>query len=290
MPELPEVETVRRGLLPVLEKKRIVRALARRGDLRLPFPPHFAERLEGHRVDALRRRAKYLIADLETGESLVMHLGMSGRFTILAKGAERPGRFLRKAAGDGSGSGLHDHVVIDTEDATRIVYTDHRRFGLMTLVPRAELEQHPLFRGIGPEPLSDEFTPEVLRTALRGKKTPIKSALLDQRVVAGLGNIYVVEALWRAHISPRRAAWTVAGKRADALVPAIKAVLKEAIAAGGSTLRDYARVDGELGDFQFNFAVYDREGARCRTPGCNGLIRRQVQAGRSSFWCPTCQR
>jgi formamidopyrimidine-DNA glycosylase len=290
MPELPEVETVRRGLQPVLEGRRIAHAEARRLDLRLPFPPHFAQRLTGRRVTALTRRAKYLIAELEGDESLVMHLGMSGRFTILSGGKEQPGRFLRKAAADGSGAGLHDHVVIDTEDGTRIVYTDHRRFGLMLLLPRAELAGHALFRDLGPEPLSDAFTPDVLRAALKGKKTPIKSALLDQRVVAGLGNIYVCEALYRAQISPRRAAWTVAGTRADRLVPAIKEVLNEAIAAGGSTLRDYARADGELGYFQFNFAVYDQEDQPCRTPRCKGQVRRVVQAGRSSFWCPTCQR
>jgi formamidopyrimidine-DNA glycosylase len=291
MPELPEVETVRRGLVPALEGQRIARVIARRGDLRRPFPAAFAERLQGRRVTKVRRRAKYLLADLEGGETLVMHLGMSGRFTVHSgRRANKPGRFVHKPADDGSGSGKHDHVVIETEAGSRIVYTDHRRFGLMLLVDTHELDQHPLFAGIGPEPLERAFSPAVLSAALKGKRTPIKAALLDQRVVAGLGNIYVCEALFRAGISPKRLAASIAGARAERLVPAIKHVLKEAVAAGGSSLRDYAHADGELGDFQSNFFVYDREGENCRTKDCTGKIRRLVQSGRSSFYCATCQR
>ena len=193
-------------------------------------------------------------------------------------------------ADDGSGEGKHDHVVLTTDEGHRLVYTDHRRFGLMTLSPRAELSVHKLFKDLGPEPLSDAFTAASLSKALKGKKTPIKSALLDQRVVSGLGNIYVCEALYRAGISPKRLATTIAGPRAEKLVPIIKAVLQEAIAAGGSTLRDYAHADGELGYFQHSFSVYDREGEPCATPGCKGVIKRLVQAGRSTFYCGVCQR
>ena len=290
MPELPEVETVRLGLEPALEGHRLAKVAARRGDLRAPFPPRFADRLSGRRVRTIRRRAKYLLLDLDDGETLVIHLGMSGRFTIHGARATRPGRFHNKAPNDGSGAGKHDHVMFETEEGTRIVFTDHRRFGLMTIVDTNGLEADPLFADLGPEPLDDAFTPQVLGDALRGKKTPIKSALLDQRVVAGLGNIYVCEALFRARISPKRLAKTVAGVRAERLVPAIKAVLTEAIAAGGSTLRDYAHTDGELGYFQHRFAVYDREGQACPAPDCSGRIKRIVQSGRSTFYCPSCQR
>ena len=290
MPELPEVETVRRGLEPAL-KGHVVKALAvRRGDLRVAFPQGFAERVKGRRVAGLRRRAKYLLLDLEGGETVIMHLGMSGRFTIhgpLAPPA-MPGRFHNQISADGSGSGKHDHVVFETEEGTRIVFTDHRRFGLMLMTKTDAVEEHALFDGLGPEPLGDDFTPAVLSAALKGKKTPIKSALLDQRVVAGLGNIYVCEALFRARISPKRLARTVAGPRSEKLVPIIKAVLKEAIKAGGSSLRDYKKADGEIGYFQHHFAVYDREGEPC--PGCKGTIKRIVQAGRSTFYCPTCQK
>jgi formamidopyrimidine-DNA glycosylase len=291
MPELPEVETVRKGLAPALEGRRIARVTTRRGDLRQPFPSAFAERLRGRLVKNLRRRAKYLLAELEGGETLVMHLGMSGRFTVhSAQTSRKPGRFVHKAANDGSGSGKHDHVIIETEDGARIVYTDHRRFGLMLMVETSALENHALFSGIGPEPLDKKFTPALLSTALKGKKTPIKAALLDQRVVAGLGNIYVCEALFRAGISPKRVASSVAGARAERLVPAIKDVLREAVAAGGSSLRDYAHADGELGDFQLNFSVYDREGEACVTKNCAGKVRRLVQSGRSTFYCANCQR
>jgi len=290
MPELPEVETVRMGLVPVLEGRRFTRVDARRADLRVPFPKGFAKRLTGREVVRLARRAKYLLAELDNGETLIMHLGMSGRFTVYRNGAAfTPGEFMLEAVESEAGSGTHDHVVFET-GAARIVYTDHRRFGLMLLAKTAVLDQHPLFRGLGPEPLGDDFTPAILGAALKGKSTPIKAALLDQRVVAGLGNIYVCEALFAAGISPKRLASTVAGARAARLVPAIKTVLTEAIAAGGSTLRDYARTDGELGYFQHRFKVYDREGKRCPKPRCGGTIRRIVQSGRSTFFCPKCQR
>jgi len=276
MPELPEVETVRLGLAAALEGRRLKRVEARRGDLRKPFPERFAARLAGRSVLSLRRRAKYLLLDLDHGETLIMHMGMSGRFTIHARNAPA------------SGSGKHDHVLFETDEGVRIVFTDHRRFGLMTLAPTEELDAHPLFEGVGPEPLDDDFTPAVLSAALKGKRTPIKAALLDQRVVAGLGNIYVCEALFRARISPKRLAASVAGARAARLVPAIKAVLNEAIAAGGSSLRDYAKADGELGYFQHRFRVYGREKKPC--PVCGKPIRRIVQAGRSTFFCAHCQK
>jgi formamidopyrimidine-DNA glycosylase len=291
MPELPEVETVRKGLAPAVEGHVLKRVNAKRRDLRIAFPKGFSERLEGRRVVRLRRRAKYLLLDLDSKESLIVHLGMSGRLTIHGFDAPlRPGRFHNKTPEDGSGNGKHDHVVFETDEGTRIVFTDHRRFGLMTLVDTDALEEDALFKGLGPEPLNDAFTPAVLSAALKGKKTSIKAALLDQRVVAGLGNIYVCEALFRARISPKRLARSVAGVRAGGLVPAIKAVLKDAIAAGGSSLRDYARADGELGYFQHRFAVYDREGKPCPAKACTGTIKRIVQSGRSTFYCPSCQR
>jgi formamidopyrimidine-DNA glycosylase len=291
MPELPEVETVRLGLAAALQGHTLARVAVNRADLRTPFPDRFAARLTGRRVAAMRRRAKYLLIDLDGGETLVIHLGMSGRMTVHgAKAPVTPGRFHNSAPADGSGRGKHDHVVFETDEHTRIVFTDHRRFGLMDLAKTAALDSHPLFAELGPEPLDEAFTPAVLSTALKGKKTPIKSALLDQRVVAGLGNIYVCEALFRAHISPKRLAKTVAGTRSEKLVPAIKAVLRDAIKAGGSSLRDYAKADGELGYFQHHFAVYDREGKPCPGKECTGTVKRIVQAGRSTFYCPSCQK
>ena len=290
MPELPEVETVRRGLAPAFEGHALKGLTVRRRDLRVAFPEHFAERMRGRHMLRLRRRAKYLLLDLDHNETLVMHLGMSGRFTIHGAHASRPGRFHNKAPDDGSGEGKHDHVVFETDEGTRVVYTDHRRFGLMLLVPTADVEKKLQAAGdLGPEPLDDAFTPALLSEALKGKKTPIKAALLDQRVVAGLGNIYVCEALFRSGIAPKRLAKTVAGARCEKLVPAIKAVLKEAIKAGGSTLRDYAGADGELGYFQHHFLVYDREGEPCPN-ACGGTIKRIVQSGRSTFYCPKCQK
>jgi formamidopyrimidine-DNA glycosylase len=301
MPELPEVETVRLGLAPVLEHRTITHAETRRGDLRTPFPKNFAKRLNGRRVNRLWRRAKYLLAELDNDETLVVHLGMSGRMSVYAEGRERKlGQYVYDSAPAGAGHGKHDHVVFETDAPARIVLTDHRRFGLMTLIPTEKLSDHPLFKRMGIEPLSDEFDAAFLKRALAGKKTPIKSALLDQRVIAGLGNIYVCEALFRARISPKRLARNLAVKSFAPLTAAIKAVLREAIRAGGSSLRDHKRVDGELGNFQHHFAVYGREGKPC--PGsassseaaggksCGGTIKRIVQAGRSTFYCPKCQR
>ena len=290
MPELPEVETVRMGLRPVLEGHRITHVETRRGDLRVPFPKQFVKRLTNRDVTALRRRAKYLLADLDSGETFVIHLGMSGRMSVYAEGhARKLGRYVHDTASQEVGHGKHDHVVIESDAPARIVYTDHRRFGLMTLIATKKIAQHPLFRDLGIEPLSKGFDPAYLEGALAGKKTPIKSALLDQRVVAGLGNIYVCEALFRARISPKRLAKNVSPKSTPVLVKAIKLVLRDAIEAGGSSLRDHKRVDGELGDFQHRFAVYDREGKPCPS-GCGGVVKRIVQAGRSTFFCPKCQK
>ena len=293
MPELPEVETVRRGLQPVMEGARIVKAEARRGDLRRPLPKDFVKRLEGRSVTGLGRRAKYLLADLSSGEVLMMHLGMSGSFRVTQqKGEETPGEFHHPRAEDRA----HDHIVFHMSSGARIAFNDPRRFGLMLLVPRTELADHPLMKAIGPEPLGNEFDAAMLAAACRGKKTSLKAALSDQKVVAGLGNIYVCEALHRARLSPKRQASTIATRagaptaRAEVLVGAIKAVLQDAIKAGGSSLRDHRQTDGELGYSQHHFRVYDREGARCVTPGCNGTVKRIVQSGRSTFYCPTCQK
>jgi formamidopyrimidine-DNA glycosylase len=287
MPELPEVETVRRGLAPVLEGRVLTKVAARRPDLRIPLPQGFAKRLTGRRVVKLTRRAKYILAHLDNGEILLVHLGMSGRFTVCGKAA---GAFLRGAAKDGNGEGPHDHVVFETDAGDRVVFTDHRRFGLMTLLEENEAETHKLLRELGPEPLSPAFSAAHLDAALAGKRTPIKAALLDQRVVAGLGNIYVCEALFRAGVSPKRSAATIPGERAERLVAIVNAVIREAIKAGGSSLRDYKRTDGELGYFQHNFSVYDREGEPCKTKDCRGTVTRVVQSGRSTFFCPKCQR
>jgi formamidopyrimidine-DNA glycosylase len=289
MPELPEVETVRLGLLPVLEGHRFTKVDTRRGDLRLPFPRDFAKRLTGRRVTRLKRRAKYLLAELDGGETLVIHLGMSGRFAVHAKKhSGQIGHFFYTAVPPGLGK--HDHVVMETDAPARVVFTDHRRFGLMTLVDTARLDEDKLFRGLGVEPLSEAFDAATLARALKAKKTPIKSALLDQRVIAGLGNIYVCEALHRASISPKRQAAKVPVAAVAPLVRAIKTVLNDAIKAGGSSLRDYKKADGELGYFQHHFAVYDREGEACSKKGCTGTIRRIVQSGRSTFYCPKCQK
>jgi formamidopyrimidine-DNA glycosylase len=291
MPELPEVETVRKGLQTVLEGKRFTRVETRRGDLRVPFPKDFAKRLTGRKIARLWRRAKYLLGDLDGGETLVVHLGMSGHMSVYASGRERKlGNYLFEPALGSAGQGKHDHVVMETDAPALIVFTDHRRFGLMTLIKTDKLDQDPLFKDLGIEPLSDDFDVAYLNAALKGKRTPIKAALLDQRVVAGLGNIYVCEALFRARLSPKRQAAKVTGARAAPLVTAIKAVLKEAIKAGGSSLRDHKRVDGELGYFQHHFAVYDREGKKCTKRGCKGTIKRIVQSGRSTFFCPACQK
>ncbi len=283
MPELPEVETVRRGLAPVMEGQVIARAGVNRPDLRWPFPRDMAARLTGARVLALRRRAKYLLADLDRGETLLVHLGMSGR--MLVSGAP-VGRFVH----DHPAPEKHDHVVIDMAGGARITFNDPRRFGAMDLMATAGADAHPLLAKLGPEPLGNGFHETHLASALAGRRTPVKAALLDQRIVAGLGNIYVCEALFRAGISPRRLAGTLVPARIARLTAAIRAVLTEAIAAGGSSLRDYRQADGGPGYFQHAFDVYGREGAPCRKPGCGGRIARIVQSARSSFHCPQCQR
>ena len=286
MPELPEVETVRRGLLSSLEGHRITHVLARRPDLRFPLPDHFAERLTGARVLHLRRRAKYMLADLDTGETLVMHLGMTGRFEIEAHGETViPGGFALKAPQGAK----HAHVVLDTDAGRRLTYVDARRFGFMGLIPTDRLDQHPWFKDMGPEPLGPDFTLAALAEALRGRSQAIKTLLLDQRVVAGLGNIYVCEALHRAHISPLKPGGKVQRPKLAALVEAVRAVLEDAIEAGGSTLRDFQAADGSLGYFQHSFKVYGREDEPCLNPGCRGTIKRKVQGGRSTFYCPVCQ-
>jgi len=285
MPELPEVETVRRGLAPALVGRRIAKARTKRADLRFPFPPRFAARLKGRRVDALERRAKYLLAHLDDGMVWITHLGMTGRWSV--RGAQRqPGDFYYAEPPDPT----HTHVVIDMEEGARLEFNDPRRFGYMDLIAGEALAAHPFFKGMGPEPLGNEFHLPYLQKALAKKKTSVKAALLDQRTVAGLGNIYVVEALYRAGIAPTKEAGRISAQRLEKLYHAIRAVLEEAIEAGGSTLSDYARVDGAQGGFQHRFRVYDREGEACVTPDCGGAIRRAVHGGRSTFWCPRCQR
>lgn len=289
MPELPEVETVRLGLVPAMEGYVLTDVETRRGDLRIPFPNNFTARMKGRKVKRLRRRAKYLLADLDSGETLVIHLGMSGRMSVYSEGKPRKlGNYVYDAAPDGAGLGKHDHVVFETDAPARIIFNDHRRFGLMTLVDTERLEDDRLFRDIGIEPLSDAFNAAYLAQALDGKKTSVKSALLDQRLVAGLGNIYVCEALFRAGISPKRLAGSIKRERIAPLVAAIKKVLKDAIAAGGSTLRDHAQATGDPGNFQHHFLVYGREGKPCKNK-CPGTVKRIVQAGRSTFYCPKCQ-
>jgi len=288
MPELPEVETVRRGLAPAMEGERFDKVEVRRGDLRWPLPRGFAQKLHGKLVEGLGRRAKYLLADLSSGDVLLMHLGMSGSFRVGKNST--PGTYYHER----SKSTAHDHIVFHMSNGKTVTFNDPRRFGSMKLVPRARLEQEPLLRALGPEPLGNEFDPAMLAKACAGKKTSLKAALSDQRVVAGLGNIYVCEALFRAQLSPRRQASTIADRnvgpneRAERLVEAIKAVLMDAIEAGGSSLRDHRRADGSLGDFQHNFRVYDREDEPC--PHCKGKIKRIVQVGRSTFYCPSCQK
>ncbi|MDD3838328.1 MAG: bifunctional DNA-formamidopyrimidine glycosylase/DNA-(apurinic or apyrimidinic site) lyase [Phenylobacterium sp.] len=287
MPELPEVETVRRGLEPVLAGARLVRVEARRPDLRFPLPDGFVQRLTGASVLRLERRAKYQLAPLGVGDTLVMHLGMTGRFEIARpEGSERPGEFHYAPDPDPK----HAHVVFETEAGARITYYDPRRFGYMALVETALLALHPWFAGLGPEPLSPAFDADHLARAFAGRRQGPKTLLLDQRVVAGLGNIYVCEALHRARISPFRPAGRISRPRLERLVQAVREVLEEAIAAGGSTISDYAAADGALGYFQHSFRVYDREGRPCPNPGCDGVIARKVQAGRSTFYCPRCQR
>ncbi|MDP7543387.1 MAG: bifunctional DNA-formamidopyrimidine glycosylase/DNA-(apurinic or apyrimidinic site) lyase [Alphaproteobacteria bacterium] len=280
MPELPEVETVRRGLAPYLEGRSLARVDVRRADLRIPVPRDFAGRATNRRVERLWRRGKYLLMELDDGATIIAHLGMSGRLVLAGNGV--------------NGQGRHDHVSFETEDGTHIVFNDPRRFGLITLADPGDLENHPLLAAMGPEPLDPAFDGAVISAALRTRSASIKAALLDQHVMAGIGNIYACEALFRAGISPRRKAKGVAGQRAERLVLALKQVLTEAIEAGGASLRDHRRPDGGLGYFQHSFAVYGREGEPC--PGCNcdrdetGGIRRMIQGGRSTFFCSRRQR
>jgi len=295
MPELPEVETVRRGLQPVMEGARIVSVETRRPDLRFPFPPDFAKRLSGRKIVSLGRRAKYLTAEIESGPMLICHLGMSGSFRIEEEdGALTPGDFHYER----SKAAAHDHVVFHLasprDKKSKVVFNDPRRFGFMLFAD--ERNEHPMLADLGVEPTGNALDGRLLSELLRGRKAPLKAALLDQTLIAGLGNIYVSEALWRAGLSPRRAAGTIVpangrvGERAEKLADAIRSVIADAIAAGGSSLRDYVHADGSLGYFQHSFSVYDREGEPCRKPGCNGTIARIVQSGRSTFYCPVCQR
>lgn len=283
MPELPEVETVRRGLEPSMQGAVIARAQVNRPDLRWPFPDRMAERLTGQTVLQLRRRSKYILADLSSGETLLIHLGMSGRMTV---SGDPLGQFVH----DHPQAQKHDHVVFDMDNGARVTFNDPRRFGAMDLLDTATAEQHKLLAQLGPEPLGNDFTEPHLIAAFQGRRTPVKTALLDQRIVAGLGNIYVCEALFRTGISPLRKTGQISRTRVAGLVPVIRQVLSDAIAAGGSSLRDFRQADGELGYFQHSFDVYGREGAPCRTPDCTGVITRVVQSGRSSFYCPRCQR
>jgi formamidopyrimidine-DNA glycosylase len=297
MPELPEVETVRRGLQPAMEGARFAKVDVHRGDLRWPLAKDFVDRLQGRTVTGLGRRAKYLLADLSSGDVLIMHLGMSGSFHVFRRkqkkaGAAALGRYYHERAQHAT----HDHVVFHMSSGAIVTFNDPRRFGSMKILPRQNLDAEPLLRGLGPEPLGNQFDAAILARACRGKKTSLKAALLDQRVVAGLGNIYVCEALHRALLSPKRRAATIAtrsgapNERAEHLVEAIKHVLNDAIKDGGSSLRDHKLTDGGLGMFQHHFRVYDREGEPCRTPGCAGIVKRIVQNGRSTFYCPTCQK
>jgi formamidopyrimidine-DNA glycosylase len=292
MPELPEVETIRRGLLPVMKGKRVARVEVRRPDLRIPLPRDLKKRLEGQRVTEIGRRAKYLLVELDSGDVCVVHLGMSGRLFIEKDHARPPD--------------AHDHVTVTMDDGARVTLNDPRRFGLVTVMKKAEMPKHKLFAALGPEPLAPAFDGPALEAALKDRKTSLKAALSDQRLVAGLGNIYVCEALFYAGLSPKRRAGTVKGAKAAALAAAIKRVLEDAIANGGSSLRDYIQPSGELGYFQHRWAVYDKEGQPC--PGCdcdaresgharNGGrhvktrgVRRLVQGGRSTFYCPRRQR
>ena len=277
MPELPEVETVVRGLSARMTRRRIAKLDLHRSDLRWPIPKGLKRKTEGRRIEAVRRRAKYILIDLDDGGVLLLHLGMSGRLTLVN-------------ADDKTPLELHDHVVFTLDDGTRIRFNDQRRFGVLDYVRAKELEKHSLLKELGPEPLDPAFTGEVLAASLTGKRTPLKAALLDQQVVAGLGNIYVSEVLYRAGLSPRRLARTITLERAGRLVQAIREVLERAIAAGGSSLRNYVQASGELGYFQHQWAVYGREGEPCPGCDCGGGIRRIVQSNRSTFYCVKRQR
>lgn len=286
MPELPEVETIRRGLAPVLSGARLTRVTARRPDLRFPLPQRFTQRLTGARIEALNRRGKYLVAPLDTGETFLTHLGMTGRFTIGRTADEmQAGRFVRDAPPDPK----HAHVSFETDAGATVTFYDPRRFGYMDLAPTAAIASCRWLRDLGPEPLGDEFNASRLGRAFAGRRQPVKCAMLDQRLIAGLGNIYVCEALYRARISPELAAGSIAPPSLRRLVRAVKEVLEDAIEAGGSTLKDYAQADGASGYFQHSFAVYGREGLPCTRRGCRGSIVRRVQSGRATFACALCQ-
>ena len=292
MPELPEVETVRRGLTPAMLGARIDKVELRRADIRFPFPPSFAKRLTGQRIVDVKRRAKYLLFQLDGGETLIAHLGMSGSFRMEKTAVSTPGKFHHERSKDPK----HDHVVLVLDNGWVVIYNDPRRFGFMDLAPTETLEQHPRMRGLGAEPLAPEFDAQSLAKLFAGSRAPLKSALLDQKRIAGLGNIYVCEALFRARLAPSRPASVLANARgaptraATAISEAIRAVLEEAVEAGGSTLRDHRQANGELGYFQHVFKVYDREGSPCEREGCGGIIARITQSGRSTFYCPKCQR
>jgi len=300
MPELPEVETVMRGLAPVMEGAQVKRLELRRADLRFPFPAGFAKRVSGGRITSLSRRAKYLLADMAGGNTIIMHLGMSGSFRIEQDGGtddapDAPGTFHH----DRSKAAAHDHVIFHLDGPkgrTRVIYNDPRRFGFMDLIPRKQLGEHKFFRDLGIEPVGNALSSEVLADLFANKQAPLKAALLDQRLIAGLGNIYVCEAMHRSGLSPRRKAGSLvlkSGRPAKALLPLagiIREVINEAIKAGGSSLRDHRQTDGSLGYFQHHFVVYDREGEACGKPDCSGTIRRMVQSGRSTFYCPACQK
>jgi len=289
VPELPEVETVRRGLEPAMVGKKIRHADIRRPDLRWPFPENMSERLIGATVLRLRRRSKYILCDLDTSETLLIHLGMSGRITILPRSNAKTdmlGNFHHLHPAPAK----HDHVVLDMADGTRISFNDARRFGAMDLITTNELDNHKLIAHLGPEPLGNEFNGLYLFKKLTGKTAPIKSTLLDQRIVSGLGNIYVCESLWRAGISPKRLSGKISRAKIGNLVPIIRDVLSEAISAGGSSLKDHRQTNGDLGYFQHTFAVYGREGEACKVLNCKNLIKRIVQAGRSTFFCDKCQK
>lgn len=293
MPELPEVETVRAGLAPYMEGARFEEVELRRKDLRFPFPEEFKRTLEGRTLTAMGRRAKYLAADCDDGTVLIMHLGMSGSFRVEAEGLHKtPGDFHHER-----GKLIaHDHVVFHMSNGARILYNDPRRFGFMDLTTRTDFSTCKHFRNMGVEPTGNSLTADYVASRFKDKKTPLKAALLDQRIIAGLGNIYVCEALWRSGLSPKRAAGTLVTKggqataRLEKLTTHVIDVIRDAIKAGGSSLRDYTHTDGSLGYFQHSFAVYDQEGEDCRTPGCNGTVKRFVQSGRSTFYCPKCQR
>lgn len=288
MPELPEVETVRRGLIPELEGKLIAKAIQNRPDLRWPLPERFAERLTGQRVERIGRRGKYLLLDLDSGETLIVHLGMSGRFMIHSGGEAREGAVFHQSVG--AESGKHDHVILEIEGGARAIFNDARRFGAMDLWPTDSIETHKLLSGMGPEPLSNSFSGAHLAEEFAGRKTSLKAALLDQRRVAGLGNIYVCEALHGAKLAPTRQAGSLSAADCTRLAKIIREVLEVAIEAGGSSLRDFHGASGELGYFQHTFKVYDREGKPCPRNRCNGTVERLVQSARSTYHCATCQR